>query len=55
MNVPFDLPKNMSEQKIQEYERASDPLNALRKIKQLIYNARKLSANAAVGQFPKYN
>jgi hypothetical protein len=50
----FGLFEGMTQKQLAEHSKASEPQNALRQIKRLIYNARKLAANAAVGQFPKY-
>ena len=51
----YGLSEGMTEKQLAEHTKASDPQNALRQIKRLVYNAGKLAANAAVGQFPKYN
>jgi hypothetical protein len=50
----FGLSEGMSQKQLLEHSKASDKDNSLRQIKRLISNARKLTANAAVGQFPKY-
>jgi hypothetical protein len=49
-----NIPKQKSKIMTDRWITATDEDNNLRQIKRLIYNARKLAANAAVGQFPKY-
>ena len=48
------IPKQKSKLMTERWIKATDKDDCLRQIKRLIYNARKLAANSAVGQFPKY-
>ena len=45
----------MTQKQLAEHTKSSDPQNALRQIKILVYIARAIARNAAIGQFPKYN